>query len=239
MGKIIKYDKSIVIACDVENIRKLRELIRETYDIEGIGGYKIGSVLAIYYGLKKVVNAIREFTDLPIIYDHQKAMTDIPDLGEKFVKKVKDSGCNALIGFPLAGPVTQESWIKACKELNVEPIIGGEMTHPKYRYSEGGYIVDDSLDRIYLLAAEMGVNNFVVPGNKIDRVTHYRKILELRNIDNLTFFSPGFVAQGGKITETAKVAGDSWHAIIGRPIYTAKDIRKTAKEYTKEIIEGW
>lgn len=236
MGKFIKYDRSVIIACDVEDIEKLRQLVIETHDVEGIGGYKVGAVLTIYYGLREIVGMIREITDLPIIYDHQKAMTDIPELGKKFAAKVKECGCNALIGFPQAGPLTEEEWIKACKEFNIEPIIGGEMTHPKYKRSEGGYIADPALDEIYLLAADMKVNNFVVPGNKVDRVKHYKEILLLRGVKDLTFFSPGFITQGGKITEIAKVAGDSWHAIIGRAIYTARNIRKVARKYTKELF---
>ena len=45
--------------------------------------------------LKKVVDEIRKLTKLPIIYDHQKAGTDIPDTGDGFMKACKDSGVDA------------------------------------------------------------------------------------------------------------------------------------------------
>lgn len=239
MGRIIKhYERSIIVACDVSDIASLQRLINETCDVEGIGGYKIGSILAIKYGLSELVGVIRDITDLPVIYDHQKAMTDIPDLGPKFVTVVKESGVNALIGFPHSGPVTEEKWVKACKEIGLEVIIGGEMTHPKYKRSEGGYIADEALDEIYLLAAKLGVNNFVVPGTRVERVKHYKELLESL-VKDLTFFSPGFVAQGGIITEVAKVAGERWHAVVGRAIYNAKNIRQAAKEMTRFLrIEG-
>jgi orotidine-5'-phosphate decarboxylase len=51
----------------------------------------------------------------------------------------------------------------------------------------------------------------------------------------LTFFAPGFVAQGGEITEAAKAAGKFWHAIVGRAIYEAEDIRKAAEEMTSKL----
>jgi orotidine-5'-phosphate decarboxylase len=234
MGKIIKkYDRSIIVACDVRTLKELENLVRQTYDVEGIGGYKVGSTLVIRYGLPKVVKSIRKFTDMPIIYDHQKGMTDIPDLAEEFVSAVKNSDVDALIGFPLSGPLTEEKWIEACKKNNLEVIIGGEMTHPKYKKSEGGYVMDEALDEIYLLAAKKGVNNFVIPGTRIDRVLHYREILKF--VPDLTFYVPGFVAQGGIVEDISKVAGSKWHAIVGRAIYAAKNIRLAAVEMCKQI----
>ena len=97
MGRFIKYEKSIIPACDVLQIENFRRLIEQTHDVEGIGAYKVGSILTIHYGLPTLVQIVREITDIPIIYDHQKAMTDIPDLGKDFAEIVKESGANALI----------------------------------------------------------------------------------------------------------------------------------------------
>lgn len=235
MGRIVKYDRSVIVACDVETREELKELIRQTHDIEGIGGYKISSILALRYSLPALVQIVRDFTDIPVIYDHQKAMTDIPDLGRKFVAAIKSSGVNALIGFPESGPQTQEAWINACRDIGLEVIIGGEMTHPKYKKSEGGYIDDEALDKIYLLAAKLGVNNFIVPGNKVERVKHYRELLK-PIVKDLTFYLPGVIAQGGVIANIAKVAGSSWHIIVGRAIYEAENIRTAAEEIVKQII---
>ncbi len=235
MGKLIRYNQSIIPACDVEQISDLERLIEQTCDVEGIGGYKTGSILTIRYGLPTLVEAVRKFTDLPVIYDHQKAMTDIPDLGKDFATAVKESGADALIGFPQSGPATQEAWIKACKDVGLEVLIGGEMTHPKYKRSEGGRIADETLDEIYLSGARLGVNNFVVPGNKPERVAHYRSILQPIVGGSISLYAPGFVAQGGVITDVAKAAGDSWHAIVGRAIYGAKDIHAAAKEMASRL----
>lgn len=210
-------------------------MVEKTCFVEGIGGYKIGSILTISYGLPTLVSAVREYSDLPIIYDHQKAMTDIPSLGKEFAESVKQAGADAMIGFPQAGPLTQEHWIKACGDVKLKVIIGGEMTHPNYLRSEKGYIADDALDEIYLLAAKLRISDFVVPGNKTDRIAHYRSILHSICNKNLVFYSPGLIAQGGKITEAAKVAGDSWHAIVGRAIYEAVDVTRAAKEMTREL----
>jgi len=231
---LIKYDRSIIPACDVETLEELKKLVKETHDVKGIGGYKIGFVLALNYSLPIIVKTIRKFTKLPIIYDHQKAGTDIPEMGEKFAEVCKKSGVDSVILFPQAGPATEEFWIKACQKVGLSVIVGGEMTHPKFKRSEGGFISDEALDEIYLNAANHGVTNFVVPGNKIDRISHYKSLLEPK-VKDLTFFAPGFVTQGGEITEAAKAAGKSWHAIVGRAIYEAKDIRKAAEEMTSKL----
>jgi orotidine-5'-phosphate decarboxylase len=232
--RIIKYDRSIIPACDVKTLEGLKRIVKGTCDVDKIGGYKIGLVLALSHGLPKVVKTIREFTDLPIIYDHQKAGTDIPALGQKFAEACKSAGVSAVILFPQSGPATEEEWIKACNDTGLGVLVGGEMTHPKFKRSEGGFINDDALDEIYLNAVELDVTNFVVPGNRIDRITHYRSILETK-VNNLTFFAPGFVAQGGEITEAAKTAGKSWHAIVGRGIYKAEDVKKAAEEMTSKL----
>lgn len=235
MRKITELNHSVIVACDVKTIEEFKGLVDQTHDVYGIGGYKVGSILAINFGLPKLVQVARKITDLPVIYDHQKAMTDIPNLGRSFVEAVREAGVDAMIGFPQSGPATQEEWTRACYDVGLKLLIGGEMTHPKYKRSEGGYIADEAFDEIYSLAAKLGVENFVVPGNKVERVKHYRSLLEPIVGDKLAFYAPGFIAQGGVITDVAKVAGNHWHAIVGRAIYQASNIRAAAKEMTRQL----
>ena len=49
------------------------------------------------------------------------------------------------------------------------------------------------------------------------------------------FYSPGLIAQGGNITKSAHAAGETWHAIVGRALYNAKDIHNAAKELVKNL----
>lgn len=228
---IIKLNKSVIPACDV-TLEKLKQLVKETCSVEGIGAYKIGFQLVIEHGMKKVVETIREFTDIPIIYDHQKAGTDIPDVGVKFITACK--GVNAVILFPQAGPITEKKWIEAAKEQGMGVIVGGEMTHPGFLAADDGFISDSAPKRIYEIAASLGVRDFVVPGNKPEKILAYKKLFEELGIKPV-LYSPGLVAQGGEITESAKAAGDSWHAIVGRGIYNAEDMGKAAKELTKSL----
>ena len=232
--RLIPRDKSVIVAADVE-LSKLDSLIKATYEVEGIGGYKIGFGLGLR-SLKMVASLVRETTDLPIIYDHQKAGNDIPPMGAELVDVCKEAGINAVILFPFAGPATQEAWTKAAQDADLTVLVGGHMTHEKFLVSEGGYITDDAPERIYHLGATLGVRNFVVPGNKTDFVQRYRKLLEeILGPENFDLYAPGFITQGGSISETAQVAGKKWHAIVGSGIYKAEDMRKAAEQVTAQI----
>lgn len=227
--------RTVIPACDVESIERLEEIVKATADMKKIGGYKIGLELSLFYGLPRLVEVVKNNApDKKFIYDHQKGATDIPDLGAKFAKVCKRSGVDAVILFPQSGPRTQVAWTGECLQQDLFVLVGGEMTHPKYKRSEGGYISDEALEEMYLRAARQGVNHFVVPGNKIDRIKLYREIIEQEGVDGV-YHSPGFVTQGGKIDDATKVAGDNWHAIVGRAITEAKDIRIAAEEMTSKL----
>ncbi|MBS3096894.1 orotidine 5'-phosphate decarboxylase [Candidatus Woesearchaeota archaeon] len=228
---IIKLKKSIIPSCDVDSLEKLSKLVKATCSVKGVGAYKIGFELVIPFGMEKVVKAIRNITRLPIIYDHQKAGTDIPEMGEKFMRACRLA--DAVILFPQAGPETEAAWIKAAQNAKMKVIIGGEMTHQAYLKEAGGFIDDNAPKRMYEIAASMGVTDFVIPGNKPEKAMQYVNIIK-NKIKNPVFYSPGLISQGGSISDlTIKL--DSWHAIIGRAIYEAKDMKKVVRELAKEL----
>ncbi|MFH1838630.1 MAG: orotidine 5'-phosphate decarboxylase / HUMPS family protein [Candidatus Kuenenbacteria bacterium] len=232
--KIIKRNKSIIIACDVKTLEQFEELVKQTANIDGIGGYKIGFELGLCFGLPVVVAITKKYTDKPIIYDHQKAGTDIPDTGKNFAKTMNKSGIDTVIFFPQAGPETEKAWIYHALDNGLNVIVGGRMTHSAYAVSEGGFITDEGALDMYRIAARAGVNNFVVPGNKPEIIKQVKDVIEAEGICPV-FYAPGFIAQDGKIEEVAKVAGDRFHGIIGRGIYEANDIHAAAVECTSQF----
>lgn len=234
MKPIIKLKKSVIPSCDVGSLEELKKIVQATHSIEGIGAYKIGFQLVIPFGLNKVIEAVRSISDLPIIYDHQKAATDIPEMGEKFVRACK--GVDAVIYFPLTGPETEMAWIKAAQKAKMPVIVGGEMTHKGFLEGEYGFINDKAPMHIYEIAAQLKVADYVVPGNRPEKIMGYREFLESKGI-NPIFYSPGLTAQGGRITEAAKAAGERWHAIIGRAIYESKDMKKAANELVRNLYK--
>jgi len=236
MKDLIKRNKAVVVAADVKGLDELEKLVRATCDVEGIEGYKVGFASALTNGLGNVVDAIRQYTKLPIIYDHQKGGTDIPELGTVFAEVVADSGCNAAILFPFGGAATQREWIKALKEKELTVLVGGHMTQKEFLTSERGYITDNSPHKIYILAVDCGITNFVVPGNKIEFVRDYRKLIEF-NMKGKKFrlWAPGFINQNGIITVFGEEAGDCWVAIVGSAIYKAKNMKEAAEMVTASL----
>ena len=251
---IIERDRSIIPACDV-SLNRFGEIVEATIDIGEVGGYKLPAT-AGRKGWESWVNVARRYTDKPLIYDHQKAGTDIPDTGADFMKELKESGVNAVILFPQAGPATEYEWIKAAQEVGLGVIVGGEMTHPRYLdkdFGDGkgdytqifkeigiertipGFIRQFASDDIYEIAARMGVEDFVMPGNKPDRIKYYKQLVESCGISEPVIYSPGLIAQGGDLSEGAKAAGKRFHGIVGRGIYKAEDIRKAALDLTSRL----
>ncbi len=234
MKQIIKLQKSIVPACDFSSLKEFESLVKEIDSVGGIGAYKVGFELGLAHGLPKVVEACRKHSSKPIIYDHQKAGTDVPFMGENFAKVCKGAGINAVILFPQAGPETEKAWIKACLKEGLGVIVGGEMTHPGYLEAENGFLMNSAPRRMYETAIAEGITEFVVPGNKPEKIIEYRKLFESKKVD-ATLYSPGLVSQGGSISDSGKAAGEKWHAIVGRALYEAKDKRKAALELCREL----
>ncbi len=228
---IIGRNKSIIPACDV-SVDKLEALVKATADMPEIGGYKLGMIVALSVGLPQAVETVRRHSDKPILYDHQKAATDIPETGHPFARVCKHAGVDAVILFPQAGPVTEKAWIRAAKEEGLGVIVGGLMTHQRYTIGEGGYVGDEEVVEMYLNAVKEGVTDFVVPGTKIEAIHKIREMLEHEGIEP-TLYSPGLIKQGGDIREVCKAAGERWHAFIGRALYDSADMRKAAEELVK------
>lgn len=241
--QIIERDRSIIPACDFHP-EIFKNLLVATKDIDAVGAYKIGGcTLNLRLGLERIVQIARSYTDKPLIYDHQKAATDIPALGKVFMEGCKGAGIDAVILFPQSGPATLEAWVKAAQEQELGVIVGGLMTHERYKRSEGGYIADEAILEIYRTAAQLGVQNFVVPGNKPGEIRKIKQEIEREPIAP-TFYAPGFVEQKGKISEAAKVSGSRWHAIVGRGIYwnkqvnidnTMEEMREAAEQLTSQL----
>ncbi len=207
----------IIPALDVTDLQRIRQLVTAIDKHPLIYGYKVGFSLGLTFGLPQVAETIRAISDKPIIYDHQKAATDIPDTGKLFARVMQESGMNEVILFPQAGPATEEAWIQAVHEADLKVIVGGIMTHPKYRESEGGYLKDKAMVEMYRLAYGAGVRDFVVPLTKPQATG---EIFDKAGLDdNCRFYSPGFGRQGGDPADFDFLR--THYLIIGRALLNA------------------
>lgn len=237
MNRLIEAPRSIVLAADV-SMDKLAELMDAICEVKGIYAIKIGITLET--DMLLAVKTIRLFVpELKIIHDHQKAGNDIPDMGAPFAKTMKNAGVDAVILFPFAGPKTQEAWTKACFDEGLEVLTGGIMTHPEFLVSEGGYIDDSAVEKIYRLACKLGVRNFVVPGTKLSWVKKiYGILVDELGEGNFDLYAPGLITQGGEISECGMAAGPRFHGIVGRAIFdqpTVELMRQAAITVTSKI----
>ncbi|MDO8592644.1 MAG: hypothetical protein Q7R92_02615 [bacterium] len=237
---IINGNKTVIVAADVEGVGKYQNLLTATKDVKGIGAFKLGILLGLE-GIRIATIELRQKfgADFPVIYDHQKAGNDIPEMGGPFARKLKNAGVNAAIIFPFAGPTTQREWTKALQGEGLAVLTGGIMTHPTFLESEGGYISDEAPEKIIKLAIELGVTDFIAPGNKVPWVEKIRAWgEEALGADGFTINAPGFIKQGGVLSDCAKVAGKRWNAIIGTAIYgksTVEEMRQAAVDLTANM----
>lgn len=235
--RIIPADKSVVFAADVKP-RRFPELVSALEDVDGIGGVKVGFEIGLGATLRQAVYDILDSNEhLRVVYDHQKAGTDIPDTGLNFARAMRVARVDAAILFPFAGPKTQERYVRELQERDVAVIQGAEMTHDQIKASDGGYILDAAFRKMFEKAVELGVTNFVVPGNKPEAVRLYRELFdESLGEGNYALWAPGFITQGGDVSETGAVAGPNFHAIVGSGIYKAENPRQAAIDLGQKVL---
>jgi orotidine-5'-phosphate decarboxylase len=226
--------RGIILAADVDNLEKLRVLLNQVSGVREIVAIKLGFSLGLRFGLPNVVNTVREISSLPIIYDHQKAGTDIPQMGPAFAAVCREAGVDGAIFFPQAGPRTLEGFVSGAIEKELVPIVGLVMSHPAYLESEGGYIVDEAPNRMAATALELGVTNFVLPGTKPKIVKKFaRGVLAETKV---AIMMPGIGSQGGSLSAACKAAAPHRSfPIVGSAIYDAKEPRRAARSFANEL----
>jgi orotidine-5'-phosphate decarboxylase len=224
----------IIPALDTTDLDVALRLVCRTAGSKSVYGYKLGFALGLSHGLPETVRRIREWTDKPLIYDHQKAATDIPDTGGLFGDVMKMAGITEVILFPHTGPRTLEAWVQAMQERGLKTIVGAVMTHPAYLVSEGGFIADEAAAAIYKQAAGLGVGAFVTPLTKPEVVA--KLAAEVPFTAEQEFYSPGFGAQGGDPGQFPALKRH--YLIIGRSLMAAEDPAKKLAEVEEELGIG-
>ncbi len=213
--RIVKF----IPALDTTDLDEALQLVSKVDAHPAVYGYKVGFGLGLVHGLPKVVAEIRMCSKRPIIYDHQKAGTDIPDTGSLFAKTLAQAGIDEAIIFSHAGPQTQAAWIKALQQAGLKVIVGAVMTHPGFLVSEGGFLVDDKVLDAYKLAALAGVRAFVAPLTKPGIIEAIVKRIGKEGA--WEFYTPGLGTQGGSAQGYDLLKRH--YAIVGRSLLAAPD----------------
>ncbi len=223
MGKRLQGDLGIVPALDIDSHEHLEFVVRATAKRRGIAGYKLGLTSVLRFGLAESVRRLRGMTDLPILYDHQKAGPDMPDMAKKYTAMCQEAEVDGLILFPVAGPTAVDSFVGEAIRADLFPVVGGEIPVPDYGVSGGGYMLDDALDRILVRAVANKADHFVLPAHDKVKIERWSKWIAANVKDPLVMMT-GFGSLGGTIEEAFAAASVCRRrfAIVGRLITGAK-----------------
>ncbi len=224
----------LIPAMDVTSLSEARRIAAAVGEHPFVHGFKLGFSLGLGFGLPAAVAAIREHSSKPIIYDHQKAATDIPATGALFARVMAQAGIDEVILFPQAGPETLRAWVAALHDQGRKVIVGGAMTHPAYLAAEGGFLQDDAPARMYGVAAQAGVRAFVVPLTKPEVALASMRAAGIGAESE--FYSPGYGKQGGDPSRFDFI--QRHHIIVGRSLLGAADPAAWVDGLQRELEGG-
>ncbi len=236
MKNLISGNSGLLVSCDFVSEDKLREVVSKTCEIEGVVGYKLGFLLGYSNGLRTGPRIIREYTTKHIMYDHQKAGTDTTFMGVDFAKLMKDSGMDSVILFPFTGPFVEDKWIDECRKNDLGVLVGGDMTVEGFRESEGGFMCDIGIKRIYEIGVKNGLEDFVIPRDDTNFALEIKNEIIRNGCVNPQFYSPGYGRQGASVWAMRKVIGD-FFPIVGRDIFESFDIVKSTEYFLNELYK--
>lgn len=226
----------VIVALDADTVDACKRTIDLTTQVDGVVGYKLGMSMALRLGLAEAVRQLRSHTDLPLIYDHQKAGPDVFDMAAKFAALCAEAKVDGLILFPTAGPRAVDAFVGEALKQGLLPLVGGDLPFPDYNVSGGGYVADDSLERIIDRAIKAGADHFVVPGNTPDKLRHHSARLK-DSLRKPVFVVPGIGPLGGKIGELVAASnGCSVYGVVGRAVYGAADQAAAARALVDEAM---
>ena len=226
----------IVPALDVEDTDRACRIVERTTNVDGVVAYKLGLTCTLSAGLAKAVAALRSVTDLPIIYDHQKAGADLPDMAAKFARTCKAAGVDALILFPLSGPTGVRQFVGQAIDNGLLPIVGGDLPLPDYNVRGGGFVSGSALAKIFELSVSLGARHFVVPATNTRKLARVARQLA-QHTDKPALFLPGIGALGGSIGKAFQMASQcECYAVVGRALYEAPDPAEAAARLGAEAL---
>lgn len=238
MAAVDALDREVglIPALDMESLDALARVVEATSRVDGVVGYKLGLTAVLRLGLFEAVRRIRKLTDLAIVYDHQKAGPDMPDMGPKFVALCREAKVDGLILFPVAGPRAIQTFVGGAVEAGLFPVVGGEIPVPDYTVGGGGFVADDALDRIVRLSAAVGARHFVLPANDPQTVARRARWI-LEHVERPVVVLTGFGPLGGDVASAFKAAAGcpARLAVMGRNVYAAADPAEAARRIVGEM----
>ncbi|BBX61088.1 hypothetical protein MSAS_02620 [Mycobacterium saskatchewanense] len=212
----------IIPALDVPSTAVVRDIVVATSSVPGVVGYKLGLATVLELGLAAAVDLVTTLTDLPIIYDHQKAGLDIPSNADNFARSLSAAGVTAAVVFPIAGPRATVEYISAMRVAGIVPLVGGLLPIPDYTQAAGGWVSDDVLEHVTRIALAHNEKHIVVPAG-----AHIGSIVRVAEETGIRprLFVPGISASGRELEALSDVVDriSGVYPIVGRAVVAADD----------------
>jgi orotidine-5'-phosphate decarboxylase len=207
----------IILALDLTTLKEALQVAKNVSDY--INTIKIGYPLVLAEGLE-CINIIKEEVKCKVIADFKVA--DIPETNRKITDLTFQAGADAIIVQGFIGKDSVQATLESAEYYDGDVFLVTEMSH-----SGSERFMQNVSEDIARMGMDMGINNYVAPSTKLDRLKRIRGIVG----DDSFIISPGVGVQGGDPSPTLKFADA---LIIGRSIYTADD----PKQALKSIIDS-
>lgn len=122
--ELFERKNGVIIDLGYLQAESLIDAIEATESIPFVVGYKIGALSVLEAGLKDTFSNIRKISRKPMLYDHQKLGSDIPDIFKgKMLDLIKSYGADGVFIFPLGGKEVLETIINKCNDIDLIPVI--------------------------------------------------------------------------------------------------------------------
>ena len=227
----------IIPALDVSSTAAARDIVAATSSVPGVVGYKLGLATVLELGLAAAVDVVAGLTDLPVIYDHQKAGLDIPSNAINFARSLSAAGVRAAVVFPIAGPRATVKYTSAIRAAGIVPLVGGLLALSDYTRSAGGWVSDDVLEQVARISLAHSEHHLVVPAG-----IHIGPVVRLAAEAGVRprLFVPGISASGLELQALSAVAGSvaGIYPIVGRAVVAADDPAAAAARLVSALNEA-
>ena len=234
---LLSDSKGLMPTLDTSDIKTLGRILRAVKQNMDTGdsrvtAIKLGLVPIINPGLVFMTGLMKalEMDDVDIVVDFQKLGNDVEAILKLLVQLMDIDQVKAIITFPFAGMPALRAVVDECRGIDKVPILGTELTVDGFYVSQGGMIADGACE-VFLANAitELGLRNFVFPGNKPARAKVYNGVCaNLIGAGKYCAISPGFGKdfQRGNVEIIDEILGPvPWQAVLGKEISTQDSVK--------------
>lgn len=209
---------NLILALDVMSESEAIDICRSV--AEHIDTIKIGYPLALAEGLE-IIGKIKDAFGVKVICDFKVA--DIDATNSKICEETFKAGADAIICHGFVGRDSVQACLDVADKYEKELFLLTEMSHPGAKM-----FLQKNADAIAQMGVEMGIQNYVAPATRLDRLSDIRNIVG----KDAYIISPGVGKQGGDGKKTLEFSNA---IIVGRSIYESDNPKLACEELINSI----